>query len=61
MLATDLVQFALAMIGVIAAAFVALHQPAVGGLSRAAPEDRSEDALAAPGFQRHVAHASPCS
>jgi SSS family solute:Na+ symporter len=32
-LATDLVQFALAMIGVIAAAYVSLHQPAVGGLS----------------------------
>jgi Na+/proline symporter/dTDP-glucose pyrophosphorylase len=32
-LATDLVQFALAMIGVIGAAFVSLHHPAVGGLS----------------------------
>ena len=32
-LATDLVQFALAMIGVIAAAYVSLDQPAVGGLS----------------------------
>ncbi|MGH7604482.1 MAG: sodium:solute symporter family protein, partial [Gemmatimonadaceae bacterium] len=32
-LATDLVQFALAMIGVTAAAYVALHQPQVGGLS----------------------------
>ena len=32
-LATDLVQFALAMIGVIAAAYVSLHHPAVGGLS----------------------------
>ncbi|MGH7650452.1 MAG: sodium:solute symporter family transporter, partial [Gemmatimonadaceae bacterium] len=32
-LATDLVQFALAMVGVIAAAYVSLHQPAVGGLS----------------------------
>lgn len=32
-LATDLVQFALAMIGVIGAAFVALSQPQVGGLS----------------------------
>jgi len=32
-LATDLVQFVLAMIGVIAAAYVALDQPAVGGLS----------------------------
>ena len=31
-LATDLVQFALAMVGVIAAAYVSLHQPAVGGL-----------------------------
>ena len=33
MLATDLVQFALAMVGVIGAAYVSLHQPAVGGLS----------------------------
>lgn len=32
-LATDMVQFALAMIGVIAAAYVSLDQPAVGGLS----------------------------
>jgi len=32
-LTTDLVQFALAMIGVIAAAVVALHQPQVGGLA----------------------------
>ncbi len=32
-LATDLVQFALAMIGVIGAAIVSLHHPAVGGLS----------------------------
>ncbi len=32
-LATDLVQFVLAMIGVIAAAYVSLHHPAVGGLS----------------------------
>lgn len=32
-LATDLVQFALAMVGVIAAAYVSLDQPAVGGLS----------------------------
>jgi len=32
-LATDLVQFALAMTGVIGAAYVSLHQPAVGGLS----------------------------
>jgi Na+/proline symporter/dTDP-glucose pyrophosphorylase len=32
-LATDLVQFALAMIGVIAAAYVSLDQPAVGGLA----------------------------
>ena len=32
-LATDLVQFALAMVGVIGAAIVALRQPAVGGLS----------------------------
>jgi len=32
-LATDLVQFALAMIGVIGAAIVSLHNPAVGGLS----------------------------
>ncbi|MEO7085386.1 MAG: sodium:solute symporter family protein, partial [Gemmatimonadaceae bacterium] len=32
-LATDLVQFALAMVGVIGAAYVSLHQPAVGGLS----------------------------
>ncbi|MGI8403101.1 MAG: sodium:solute symporter family transporter [Gemmatimonadaceae bacterium] len=32
-LATDLVQFVLAMIGVTAAAYVALHHPAVGGLS----------------------------
>ncbi len=32
-LATDLVQFVLAMIGVIAAAYVALDHPAVGGLS----------------------------
>jgi Na+/proline symporter/dTDP-glucose pyrophosphorylase len=32
-LATDLVQFVLAMTGVIAAAIVALHHPAVGGLS----------------------------
>ncbi|HXE61156.1 MAG TPA: sugar phosphate nucleotidyltransferase [Gemmatimonadaceae bacterium] len=32
-LTTDLVQFALAMIGVIAAAVVALHQPQVGGLT----------------------------
>ena len=32
-LATDLVQFVLAMVGVIAAAYVALDQPAVGGLS----------------------------
>jgi SSS family solute:Na+ symporter len=32
-LATDLVQFVLAMIGVTAAAYVALHQPQVGGLS----------------------------
>ena len=32
-LATDLVQFVLAMVGVIAAAYVSLHQPAVGGLS----------------------------
>ena len=31
-LATDLVQFILAMVGVIAAAYVALDQPAVGGL-----------------------------
>ncbi len=31
-LATDMVQFALAMIGVIGAAYVALDQPAVGGL-----------------------------
>lgn len=32
-LATDMVQFALAMIGVIAAAYVSLDQPAVGGLA----------------------------
>jgi solute:Na+ symporter, SSS family len=32
-LATDLVQFVLAMVGVIAAAYVSLHHPAVGGLS----------------------------
>ena len=32
-LATDLVQFALAMVGVTIAAYVALHHPAVGGLS----------------------------
>lgn len=32
-LATDLVQFALAMVGVIGAAIVSLHNPAVGGLS----------------------------
>ncbi|MDQ6738387.1 MAG: sugar phosphate nucleotidyltransferase [Gemmatimonadota bacterium] len=32
-LATDLVQFVLAMVGVIAAAYVSLHQPQVGGLS----------------------------
>ncbi|MFN0135670.1 MAG: sodium:solute symporter family protein [Phycisphaerae bacterium] len=32
-LATDLVQFVLAMVGVFAAAFVALQQPEVGGLS----------------------------
>ena len=32
-LATDLVQFALAMVGVTAAAYVSLHHPAVGGLS----------------------------
>ncbi|MDQ6886046.1 MAG: sugar phosphate nucleotidyltransferase [Gemmatimonadota bacterium] len=32
-LATDLVQFALAMIGVIGAAYVSLHHPAVGGLA----------------------------
>jgi SSS family solute:Na+ symporter len=32
-LATDLVQFVLAMVGVTAAAYVALHQPEVGGLS----------------------------
>jgi Na+/proline symporter len=32
-LATDLVQFVLAMIGVIAAAYVSLHHPAVGGLA----------------------------
>jgi Na+/proline symporter/dTDP-glucose pyrophosphorylase len=32
-LATDLVQFVLAMVGVIAAAYVALHHPTVGGLS----------------------------
>lgn len=32
-LATDLVQFVLAMVGVIAAAYVSLDQPAVGGLS----------------------------
>ncbi|HEX7018752.1 MAG TPA: sugar phosphate nucleotidyltransferase [Gemmatimonadaceae bacterium] len=32
-LATDMVQFALAMVGVIAAAWVSLHHPSVGGLS----------------------------
>jgi Na+/proline symporter len=32
-LATDLVQFVLAMVGVIAAAYVSLDQPAVGGLA----------------------------
>ena len=32
-LATDLVQFVLAMTGVIGAAIVSLHHPAVGGLS----------------------------
>ena len=42
-LASDMIQFAIAMVGVFAAAYVALSQPEVGGLSRVGCQDRSLD------------------